>query len=154
MQRNSVSKLWMVAAPVLMVSGLLMSACPALADSADKPCSNRSLRGDYGYTSEGSLLPAPTVALPFRSVGMTRFDGRGNVAWLEHTVINGASLEAGWTAATGSYAVNPDCTGTMVINTPNSPVPLHLHIIVVKDGKEMRSVLDDNAISSLFSKVE
>jgi hypothetical protein len=41
-----------------------------------------------------------------------------------------------------------------VINTPNSPVPLHLHIIVVKDGREMRSVLDDNAVSSVFSKVE
>ena len=154
MQNNSVSKLFVVASAVLMVGGLLISASPALADSGDRPCSNRTLHGNYGSTAEGSILPAPGVALPFRSVGLTRFDGRGNLAFLEHTVINGVSVDATWTPSTGTYAVNPDCTGTMVLNTPNSPVPLHLHIVVVNSGKEMRSVLDDFAITSEYIRVE
>jgi hypothetical protein len=154
MQRNSVRNLSIVAAPILMVCGALVAASPALADNEDKPCSNRTLLGDYGYTADGDLLPAPSVSLPFRSVGMTHFDGRGNLTWVEHTVVNGISLEAGWTAASGNYTVNPDCTGTAVVHTPNSPVPLNLSLIVVKDGKEMRSVLDSNAISSVFTKTE
>ena len=154
MQRNSVSKLCLVASAVLMLGGLLISAGPALADSGDRPCSDRTLHGNYGSTAEGAILPAPGVSLPFRSVGMTRFDGRGNLAFLEHTVINGVSVDATWTASTGTYSVNPDCTGTMVLNTVNSPVPLHLHIVVVNSGKEMRSVLDTFAITSEYLRVE
>jgi hypothetical protein len=41
-----------------------------------------------------------------------------------------------------------------MVNTPNSPVPLTLAFVVVKDGKEVRSVLDANAIVSVFTKVE
>ena len=154
MQRNSISKLCVVVSAVLMVGGLLISASPALADSGDRPCSNQTLHGNYGSTAEGSILPAPGVSLPFRSVGLTRFDGRGNLAFLEHTVINGVSVDATWTASSGTYSVNPDCTGTMVLNTVNSPVPLHLHIVVVNSGKEMRSVLDNFAITSEYLRVE
>ena len=117
-------------------------------------CSNRTLAGDYGYAAEGLLLPAPGVALQFRGVGMTHFDGRGNLTWVEHTVIDGAPLEAGWTAASGTYIVNPDCTGTAVVNTPNSPVPLNLAFVVVKQGRQINTVLDAHAISTVFTKVE
>jgi hypothetical protein len=37
-------------------------------------------------------------------------------------------------AARGTYTVNPNCTGTAVMNTPNSPVPLHLAFVVVRHG--------------------
>jgi len=33
-----------------------------------------------------------------------------------------------------------------MVNTPNSPVPLKLAFVVVKEGKEVRTVLDTNAI--------
>jgi hypothetical protein len=85
---------------------------------------------------------------------MTQFDGKGNLTWVEHTVINGTPLQPGWTPASGTYAVNPDCTGAAVVNTPNSPVPLHLALVVVRRGKEIHSVLDSDAISSVFKKVE
>jgi hypothetical protein len=41
-----------------------------------------------------------------------------------------------------------------VVTTPNSPVPLTLALVVVRDGKEVRTVLDANAIVSVFIKVE
>jgi hypothetical protein len=85
---------------------------------------------------------------------MTSFDGKGNLTWVEHTVINGTPLQPGWTPASGTYAVNPDCTGTAVVNTPNSPVPLHLALVVVRQGKEIHAVLDSDAISTVFNKVE
>jgi hypothetical protein len=86
---------------------------------------------------------------------MTEFDGSGNLTWVEHTVINGTLLEPGWTAtASGTYEVNPDCTGTATVNTPNSPVPLILGMVIVNNGKEVHTVLDSNAILSVFTKVD
>ncbi|MGI8771213.1 MAG: hypothetical protein ACR2JE_07240 [Acidobacteriaceae bacterium] len=122
--------------------------------SGDRRCSDRTLRGDYGYAAEGVLLPGPGVVLQFRGVGLTHFDGRGDLRWVEHTVINGKSLESGWTAASGTYTVNSDCTGTAIVNTPNSPVPLNLAFVVVRQGSEIHTVLDANAISTVFIKVE
>jgi hypothetical protein len=60
----------------------------------------------------------------------------------------------GWAEASSSYIVNPNCTGTAVVNTFNSPVPLNLAFVVVRQGKEIHTVLDSNAIASVFSQVE
>ena len=70
--------------------------------------------------------------------------------------INGVLQNAtsDWTAAGGTYTVNPNCTGTAVVNTPYSPVPLHLDFVIVTHGSEIRTVLETNAISTVFKKVE
>jgi hypothetical protein len=74
--------------------------------------------------------------------------------WYEHTVIDGVLLEPGWTTkATGTYTVNPDCTGALVVDTPNSPVPLNLGLVIVKSGAEIHGVLDTDAVSTVFTKV-
>jgi hypothetical protein len=145
-----------------LVLGVLGSSASALAQSGGSAapdskvwhCSNETLSGRYGSSSEGVLLPAPGVALEFRGLTVTRFDGLGHLTWREHTVVNGEPLQAGWTMATGTYAVNADCTGTMVVTTPNSPAPLNLFIVVVKRGREVRTVLDAHAILSVFTKVD
>ncbi len=41
-----------------------------------------------------------------------------------------------------------------MVNTPNSPVPLKLAFVVVKEGKEVRTVLDTTRFSSVFTKVD
>lgn len=149
----------------IMICGLLASGASAMAQSNNgvsplnqsgfKHCSDRTLSGDYGFASEGVLLPAPGVSLQFRSTGMAHFDGRGNLTWVEHTVIDGALLEPGFTTtATGTYDVDQNCTGTAVVNTPNSPVPLNLGFVVVKQGNEVHTVLDTNAVSTVFIKVD
>ena len=56
MRRKSVSRMRMVA---MIVCGLLASGTSAMAQSNDGHCSNRTLFGDFGYSSEGVLLPAP-----------------------------------------------------------------------------------------------
>jgi hypothetical protein len=165
MMKDATSRILMAVTPMIVgVVGVLALGPSATAQSNNglvvnaavqaRRCSNRTLTGDYGYAAEGLLLPAPGVALQFRGVGMAHFDGRGTLTWVEHTVIDGAPLEAGWTAASGTYAVNADCTGTAVVNTPNSPVPLNLAFVVVKQGRQINTVLDANAISTVFTKVE
>jgi hypothetical protein len=160
MNTRLLSKVSMLAMPMMIAGCLFVSVAPGMAQSNFKHCSDRTLSGDYGYAAEGLLLPAPGVSLQFRSVGLTTFDGRGNLSWLESTVVDGKLLEPGWTKATGTYTVNPDCTGTAVVFTPNSVdqsgnlVPLNLFFLVVKQGREAHSVLGAHAISTTFTKVE
>jgi len=156
MQRRSMSRISSLAVSFAIVSAMLASGVSAQADSGDKKgCSNRTLNGNYGSRADGWLLPAPGVSLPFRALTMTHFDGRGNISWVEHTVINGTLVGPDWsTAASGTYDVNPDCTGTATVNTPNSPVPLVLGMVIVKNGNEVDTVLDSHAIISVFNKVD
>jgi hypothetical protein len=156
MKRNSIARVLVATFQTVIVCSLLASGVSAMAESDDKRCSNRTLLGDYGSVSEGVLLNVPGLPpeAQFRAVTMTHFDGKGNLSWVEHTVINGTLLEPGWTPASGTYAVNQDCTGTAVVNTPNSPFPLSLAFVVVKQGTEVHTVLDTDAVTSVFTKVK
>jgi hypothetical protein len=164
MQRKSLLGISMVAPPVLIACAVLATGSPARAQSNDiqsndgrsGDCSNRTLQGDYGSSSEGVLINTPGLPpeAQFRGLTLTHFNGGGKLRWLEHTVINGMPIGAEWTEASGTYSVNPDCTGKAVVNTPNSPVPLNLAFVVVRQGTEIHAVLDSNAISTIFVKVE
>jgi hypothetical protein len=127
-----------------------------MADSNGGRCSNRTLWGDYGGSVEGVLIVPGPGQLPFRAVVMNHFDGRGNLTAVEHVVVNGIPVNptTPWTPATGTYTVNPDCTGTMVKETPNSPVPLVLAFVVVRRGTEIHIVNDAHALLSVFIKVD
>src|SRR6185503_6350965 len=101
-----------------------------------------------GASVEGVLIIPGPSQLPFRGVTMNHFDGRGNVTSVEHIVVNGVPLNptTPWTPATGTYTVNPDCTGTMIKETPNSSVPLVLSFVVVRRGTEIHVVNDAHAL--------
>jgi hypothetical protein len=150
------AKILILATPLIIVCGLLASGASAMAQSTDRHCSYRTLSGDYGLASEGLLIGIPGLPpeAPYRSVGVAHFDGKGSLTWVEHTVENGIPLNLNWLAAIGTYTVNSDCTGTAVVNTPNRFVPLNLAFVVVRQGTEIHSVLDGNAIATVFIKVE
>jgi hypothetical protein len=156
MEEKQYSKISIRLVAVFVLCIALFTASSARADQEDATCTNRSIYGDYGFAVEGVLIGVPGLPAeaPFRSVGVAHFDGKGHVTWLEHTVINGILLDHDWTTALGTYSVNGNCTGTAIVNTPNSRVPLTLGLVVVKDGKEVRTVLDANAISGTFIKVD
>lgn len=154
MQSKWILKLPVIAALAFVICSSLLLTSPARAERSSEICRIGTLQGNYGYVATGVLLPAPNVSLEFRSIGMTYFDGNGQLNWVEHTVVGGVSLRPGWTVASGTYTVNANCTGTAVVNTPNSPVPLNLSFVITRDGKQMNSVLDANAILTQFTKVD
>jgi hypothetical protein len=141
-------------APLMIIGGLLAAMPCVRADSLT--CSNSTLSGDYGFVAQGVLIPDPSkpAGPQFRSSGVARFDGKGHLTWLEHTVVNGSPLQAGWVSASGTYTVNSDCTGKAVATTPNSPGPLSFYLVVDRQGKEVRMVLDFHAIAVVFTKVD
>src|SRR5271169_413538 len=148
----------MIAASMI-VGSLAASGTSARADSeADKVCSNRTLRGDYGFAVEGLILPAPGVTVPLRGVTITHFDGKGNLTQLDSLLVNGGPI-SDWSPVTGTYQVNADCTGTMNL-LPSTGGFANLRIVVVRQGKEIHSVVwppfdgPDRTVTSIGKRVE
>ena len=125
------------------------------AHARDGQCSNRTLHGAYGCSVQGVLLNIPGLPPEATFVGVTTstFDGKGNLTGTEHVVVNGSPFNSGFGANSGTYSVNPDCTGTAIVNTPNSPVPLNLFFVIVDDGKEFREVLNSDALLTVCKRV-
>lgn len=58
-----------------------------------------------------------------------------------------------WTPGTGTYTVNPDCTGSAVINSPSTGDTIALHFIIVNNADEILQVVDANAVIAIGKKV-
>lgn len=130
----------------------LATPLPLRADD-EGACSNRTLRGSYGFNIDGQIMPPGAPALTLRGVAMTQFDGDGNLSQVDHTTLNGVPRWAGWRSGVGTYNVNPDCTGTAQI-IPNDGSPaLNLHLVVFDHGRQVRTVVDGNATGSLGVRV-
>ena len=144
-----------IAAAAAIASALALTA-PGLVTAHDDGvirCSQRTLRGDYGFNIDGQILPPGAPPMILRGVAMTHFDGRGGLTQVDHTTLNGVPRAPGWRAGVGSYEVNADCTGTAeIIQSDGSPT-LHLNLVVFDRGRQVRTVVDGNATGSLGVKV-
>lgn len=137
--------------PMMVVCLVLALGGSAVGEEhGTRPCSNRTLFGDYGLTVEATLL-GPN--LPLRGLVMQHFDGKGNLTQVDHVVVGGVPPAQEWTPGTGTYTVNPDCTGAMEINTPSVPAPLHIHFVVVNRGKQINQVVDADASIAIGIRV-
>jgi len=148
------------AIPVIVAAGLasvLAFSAPRAVTAGDDGgfrCSNRTLRGDYGFNIDGQIfLPAPAPPLVLRGVAMTNFDGRGGLTQVDHATFNGVPRWPGWRPAVGSYEINPDCTGTAQIIPSDGSPTLNLHVVVFDRGRQIRTIVDGNATGSLGVKV-
>lgn len=129
-------------------------------------CSNATLRGHYAFTVTGQILAPPPAAGPITGVAITEFDGKGNFTQVDHVVHNGVPPQEEWRPGSGTYHVNPECTGTMTI-TQHPTIPadgspeLELYIVVGDNGNEIRTVVSGSptvppfqaAITSIGTKV-
>jgi len=152
------SKIWMIAS--LLLAGFAgLPAAQAQTDD-DLGCSNRSIRGTYGFSVEGTLgnnpSNAPSAAAIFRAVALTTFDGKGGLTQVDHYVVNGVPQtppNTDWPASSGTYTVNANCTGKLTLNVPGLP-PFVSFFIVTRSGKEIRTVLNSNVVSSVGEKLD
>lgn len=101
------------------------------------PCSVGSLKGGYGVQVKGNILQAPP-ALPksYAAVMLVTFDGLGNYTAKGLANTDGNQTEV---METGTYLVNPDCTGLM-----RGPV-FDYNLVLSKDGNEFDLVYASKA---------
>src|SRR5260370_33609938 len=102
-------------------------------------CSDWTIKGSYSFTLHGQVFPPDGSTLLIDGIAKQTFDGRGNLTQLDAVATNG-NMAPGWRPGTGTYSVNPDCTGTQTIVIEGLP-DLHLQIIVAQGGNTIPQVV-------------
>jgi hypothetical protein len=121
----------------------LMATAAGAQETRHPACSNATLTGDYGFTVTGTRPSGPNQPIEtIVGTAMTHFNGDGTLTQTDN--IHGSL--SGFTSpdrpGTGTYNLNPDCTGTMTLSNSGSPT-LTLRIVVVDNGDEVRTAVVD-----------
>ena len=111
----------------LLVAAIASSVLSGAARADDSGCSNATLKGQYAFGVTGYTPPVVVT-------GIKIFDGKGNFTQRDY---QGDSLRTMGqtdfsTGETGTYTVNSNCTGSMVINLNVPGVPTGLSSGVIK----------------------
>jgi hypothetical protein len=127
----------------------------AVAGDDNDRCSNRTLKGDYAFTISGQALNPNGSPSATKGIAMTTFDGGGKLTQIDF-VVNDGKISSGsgdsmngfhfQTGETGTYVVNPDCTGSAEIDL-NVPVPqgssgvIKLMLVLSNRGRAIHTVV-------------
>ena len=99
----------------MLAAAIALPTLSGVARADDFGCSNATLQGDYAFAVTG----------PQFVVGIGRFDGKGKYTQVDYPAdgLRTSNLTSFRTGETGSYTVNPDCTGSQEIklNVPGVP---------------------------------
>ena len=105
----------------------------------DFGCSNATLKGEYAFGVANLTIPQVVA-------GIKVFDGNGNLTQRDYI---GNSVPAEFAPPgqeRGTYTVNPDCTGSMVINlnVPGAPPPngvIEILFVISDGGRHIHEVV-------------
>lgn len=131
-----------VVSATLFVLGIV----PKAQASENQECSNATLHGSFAYTSTGTLLPVyapPPFAGPFGEVGRQTFEGDGKTNATATLSANGNIMKV---TIEGTYAVKPDCTGSMTLNVSPLGSTVHVYFVIDDDGAELRAIGTDSGL--------
>ena len=114
-------------------------------------CSNATLRGSFGFTNTGTNLALPPpLAGPIAQIGRQAFDGSGRTEATTTLSANGNIFGA---TAEGSYVVNPNCTGSLILHVSPVGSTVKADFVIDDDGDEIRAIItDEGAIESIVFK--
>ena len=138
MTRTTVAKTFAIA-----IATTLAVSVATTARAGDQECSDATVKGTFAYTSTGFITSPPDLAGPFASVGTQTFDGNGGTtaaAWVSQ---NGTILPV---TITGTYTVDPDCTGTFTVEIAPVGITAHVFFAIDENGAEFRALQTDPGI--------
>ena len=104
-------------------------------------CNNATLKGQYGALVSGIRGIGPMVTEMFVGTSVRTYDGAGGfteTAANQHGAVTGTIVNG---QATGTYQVNPDCTGTSTLILPPPFPTIVSSFVIVDSGKEVREVV-------------
>ena len=129
----------------LFLLTLALAASSTLTAHASE-CSNLTIKGRYAFTIHGTVFLPNGFTLLIDGIDKITFDGKGNLRQVDAVATNGI-LTPGWRPGTGTYSVNPDCTGTQTIVIPGMS-DLHLQFIVAQSGNTIHQVVTDPGVAT------
>jgi hypothetical protein len=127
------------------VLGLAVSLAPASSSPgalAAEGCGLRSLHGPYGFAFQGQVVPPAAEELDLAGAGRIVFDGRGGLSGKEWDSTNGVQESLTFT---GSYSIQPDCTGTATLVNSNGRTD-HIKLGLIEGGQEFNFTVTDPGV--------
>jgi hypothetical protein len=113
---------------LVVLANMCVATLVAHAEASDDGgCSNASLQGTYGFHEQGTIFAQGLQG----GVGVATFDGEGHY-FVSGTFVN-QTTGVHRATGTGTYAVNPDCTGSLVAD--NDPTATQ-DFVIVDGGNE------------------
>jgi hypothetical protein len=134
MKRSTIAQTFTIAA----VTALALGIAPIAKADSNKGCSNATLKGTFAHTATGFVTAPPAMAGPLTGVGTDTFDGNGGATSTATLSLNGNIVPV---TATGTYKVNPDCTGTYTFGGPGGMT--HLVFVIADSGNEIDAICAD-----------
>jgi hypothetical protein len=110
-------------------------AAGSTANAAEKKCSNATLWGTFADQDTGTIVGVG----PFAGVNLDGFDGKGKLAISGYSSLNGTVSQG---TLTGTYTVNPDCTGTYKVE--GGGFTTNAFFVIDDDGNELRIIITDS----------
>ena len=139
MKHSTIAKTFAFAA----VSALALSVAPA-AKADDKGCSNATLKGTFALKGAGFIISPAAVAGPVADVNTLAFDGNGAATAASGFMSqNGAVIPV---TETGTYKVNPDCTGTYEVLISPVGFTAHYFFVICDSGNELQIICTDSGV--------
>jgi hypothetical protein len=122
---------------VLAFAVVVASVFASLAVYGQDECTN--LEGSYGFSRNGT---AGSGTISAAAVGVLVFDGAGNVSGHDTTSVNGNIIRRTFS---GTYTVNPDCTGSITITfITGTPGRVSASDFVIVDGGKGLLLINTN----------
>jgi hypothetical protein len=124
-------------------------------------CKNASLVGDYAFTISGQVFIPNGPTIQREGIAMTHFDGAGNLTQVDF-VLSGPNaapppgpspvdqVTGFHNGETGTYTVNPDCTGHFEIDNPSITTPtgavvkgavIYVQFVLSNHGRSIHTVV-------------
>ena len=137
---------WLTRATLLAAIALPALGSTARAGGSDDfGCSNATLKGEYAFGVTN--LTTPQVV-----AGIKVFDGNGNLTQRDYRGYSTPAEFAPKGQETGTYTVNSDCTGSMVINLNAFGVPpvttqggmIGILFVISDGGRHIHEVVSEN----------
>lgn len=106
----------------------------------DNVCSNATLKGTFGFKGVGVQVAPPDQAGPIADVNTLTF--------YENGAVRGSGVVSGGTmipvSETGTYKVNPDCTGTYEVLISPLGATAHYFFVIVDSRNELQIICTDS----------
>jgi len=131
--------------------GMAVLATPAHAQH----CSTAKLAGNWAFTLNGTLI-LPTGPVPIAAVGTATLEANGTLSGTEARSVGGQYAQE---TSSGTFSVNPDCTGTItisfyedgqlvrtsvlgiVVDTANTEVRMVQASLTLPDGTDLPAII-------------
>ena len=108
-----------------------------------------SLKGSFGFSLDGDWIGG-TDPGPRATVGLFTADGKGNLSGYGTKSKNGTISQD--LTFTGTYTVNPDCTGSMTMTDSDGELKNNDFVIVDKHYELFGIQADDGRVNTFNAK--